>query len=708
MSDAQAGDAKHSGAERVIPFVAASLWAALGALACAVMIGLEPNLVEEGLVIHFAQRIAAGEHLYRDMVFFSGPLPFELLARLFRSFGEEIFVGRWAMVLLHGVATAASWALARRGARLFPALVAASLFCVAPIVLFPFFSMFYYTPIALHLGVFAAYAALRGTRHAGWAFAAGVLVSGVALCKQTLGLTLALGLLAAVAAGAPRQGRTLRAGSMALGGALAALATVLFYVARGELALVWRFLVEVPLALEEQFGSPFMNLWPPGVLGEEIRPHKLIYLSNLWFQRYGVFASPGWLATLGFQALYGLPVVALAATALLRLATPLPAALWCNAALLLAMSTNLVPRSDWGHLVYVLPPAFVQAVLLVAAAPWKLRIPARQQRIAAVALFGVLIYGVVSLGVRLHGDSQRVTWGPQVPLRPVSFAYTTTSIPRVINYLRQRVEPGEAIFVARAEPLLYFATGTSNPTPYGGVLTVLHEEQEARILAALETVRYVVMSEVDQPFWTYYSDELPAVQAYLERHFRLAPYFPIDDGSWIVVLERGPDRGETLIDLIDVRPDASAWLRHRSRMKEIDSTPLPKMAARRNRRPLPMHLSFWGGGIDYELTVPPNARFQAGVGFRGMVSLEDLHAHPERSRVSISLGRNGEFEEIHSQRIDDSPGAGRRWDPIDVDLAAYAGEQVTLRLELTPELALWDRDYTWWGSPRIARSPSSP
>ncbi len=132
------------------------------------------------------------------------------------------------------------------------------------------------------------------------------------------------------------------------------------------------------------------------------------------------------------------------------------------------------------------------------------------------------------------------------------------------------------------------------------------------------------------------------------------------------------------------------------------------MAARRNRRPLPVRLSFWGGGIDYELTIPPDARFQAGVGFRGMVSLENLHEHPRRSRVSISLGQNGKFEELFSHRIDDSVRAGRRWDALDVDLSEYANERVTLRLELIPELALWSRDYTWWGSPRIARSPESP
>ncbi len=43
-----------------------------------------------------------------------------------------------------------------------------------------------------------------------------------------------------------------------------------------------------------------------------------------------------------------------------------------------------------------------------------------------------------------------------------------------------------------------------------------------------------------------------------------------------------------------------------------------------------------------------------------------------------------------------------------MDLSEYADERVTLRLELIPELALGDRDYSWWGSPRIARGPEGP
>jgi hypothetical protein len=459
--------------------------------------------------------------------------------------------------------------------------------------------------------------------------------------------------------------------------------------------------VSVPLALSDNYRAPFINLWPPGRLAQEIIPDRDVYCSNLYFLRYGVFGPVGFRIVLATQLLYVLPAAALALTLLLRLAGPLAAGVWLNAAFLLAMATNLVPRSDWGHLVFALPPAFVQLLLLGglfrgAAMRW------RNVAVSAAALLlAVLAASGVATALWLHAASGFPSWGPRVPLRPVSAIYRIVDVPRVISFLRARLEPGEPIFVARAEPLLYFATNTTNPTPYTGVLTVLNEEQEEAILATLSDVRYVVMSEVDQPLWTYYSDELPRVQKHLERYYRIPKFFPIEDHRWIIVLERGEDRGPTLIDLVDERPRARAWLRDGSGVERPDTEPPPKLAARHNHRPLPMRLGPLGGGIDYEIEVPPNARFQAGVGYRIMVS-DESHEHPRGSRMVVSLGREGRFEVLHRMRVNDAPYAGRAWTPLDLDLSAYAGEHVTLRLELVPEIPVGRSNLTWWGNPRIA------
>jgi hypothetical protein len=288
----------------------------------------------------------------------------------------------------------------------------------------------------------------------------------------------------------------------------------------------------------------------------------------------------------------------------------------------------------------------------------------------------------------------------------VSWAYRSRALPNVIQYLRQRVKPGEPIFVARAEPLIYFATQTTNPTPFTGVLTTLHAEQEKAILAALPKTRFVVMSEVDQPLWTYYSDELPHVEAELERYYRIAPYFPIGLDTWILVLERDGDRGATAIDLID-RP-ARAWVRDAPGQERDEPEPAPRLPARQNRRSLGMRLGPWGGGLDWQIEVPAGARLQVDTGFIAMPSMTDLHEHPLASRIEVSLRRDGAFERLARQVLHLNRAEPPHWQPLEVDLSKYAGERVTLRIELEPEAPIGRSNLSWLGSPRITLAPELP
>ncbi|MCH7709111.1 MAG: glycosyltransferase family 39 protein, partial [Myxococcales bacterium] len=519
--------------------VATLLWALVGFSACWSLTDLEPNLLEEGLLLHVAQRLVHGEHLYRDIVYFTGPLPFELLALLFRIFGEEITVGRTVMALFLGGATAATWTFARRSGAGPLAFPAAAVIASTPALLFPMFSMFYYTPLAFCFGVLAVDAASRGVESLRWAFAAGLLVAAVALCKQTLGVVLAATLLPALAIALPRTDRLRRVAAMAAGGASLAVLTVAYYGAKGDLDDLWRCLVTIPLGLSENFSSPYLNLWPPGELAAEILPNKVVYFSSLYLLRYSLFTPqrPGYV--LLFQVLYALPLLALLATGIVAALRRLPVGGWLNATFLLAMTSNLFPRSDWGHLVLALPPALIQLILLSGRLPGF----GTGRNLVATGLAGALSIALASSAVGIdrwvHSEAGDPTWGPRVPLRPVSAVYRTITLPRVIRFLRGRLEPGEPIFVARAEPLLYFATDSTNPTPYTGVLTVINDEQQDRILEALPSVRFVVMSDTDQPLWTYYSEELPRIQRHLERYYRVARGYPRDDASWIVILERG-------------------------------------------------------------------------------------------------------------------------------------------------------------------------
>ncbi|MGH0030634.1 MAG: hypothetical protein ACQGVC_12645 [Myxococcota bacterium] len=677
----------------------ALLWGVVGVAGCVAVMNLEPNMVEEGLVVHVAQRLAAGEHLYRDIVFFTGPVPFELLGLLFRLFGEEIAVGRAFAAGVSGVNAAAAFALVWSAGGRSLSHAAGAVVASLPLLLFPLFSMFYYTPLAFSFGLWATFCAFRGVESSRWAAAAGVLVAAVALCKQTLGVALAASLFAALLAASPAGLRVARARAMVGGASALALLTLVFYGVRGDLPDLWRCLVTVPLTLGESFSSRYLNLWPPGVLDADLYAHKVIYFPNLYFLKYGIFAPLPPRLILGVQVLYALPLLALAATPLARLAGPLPKVAWLNGAFLLAMTANLFPRSDWGHLVYALPPAALQLMILLGRPAG--RLPVLRPLLSLAVVATVAGYALVA-GRFVHGEAgPPYLWGERVPQRPVSAIYRTYTIPRLIRYLRARTEPGDPIFVARSEPLLYFATETVNPTPYEGVLTGIYEEQQENILAALPDVKFVVISDLDQPMWTYYHEELPRVQQYLERHFRIADGYPLDDGSWIVVLEHGEDRGETWLDLFRELPNARRWILDEQRRERPDERPITRLVARHNRRSMPMRLGHWGGGIDYTFVVPENARFEAGVGYRGMVSLEDLHVHPRRSHMVVEVGRDGVFEEVLRHKVADVQGGGRRWTPVEADLSRFAGQEITLRLTIDAAVPIAERDMSWWGSPRI-------
>lgn len=694
---------------RALPLVTRWLpvlaWVLVGGFCCALVSGLEPNLLEEGIELHVAQRLAQGEVLYRDVLVFTGPFPFELLAWLFRIFGEEIWVARSVVVVLHALATGAAFALARGARSDALAHAAAAQTASAPLLLFPLFGIYYYTTIAFHLSLIAAVAAWRGIHRAGFAVAAGVLIALVALCKQTLGLSLAvsLGLGLLLAAPAARRARTLLA--FACGGAGVALVTIAAWAATGSLDEAVYGMVSLPASLETSFDLPLINLWPPGELSLETAGSQTFYLPYYYILFQGILVEPTWWAIFATQLLFALPLFALAATAVdFFVPRRRSAAFVLHSALCIGWLSNLFPRTDWGHLAHVLPLFTAQ---LLVAAPLALRPPPWQR--TGVRLGAALIVLLVAAGAAsLHTIIDRVADpGPlaaRVPLRPVSGSLRGANVRSVIAYLEARTQPGEPIFVPRAEPLIYFATNTRNPTPYPGVFPAIREQQERTILEALEDVRFVVMSDIDQPAMTYYRDELPAVQAHLERFFQ--PAAPFQDGEyyWLSVLERGADRGATEIDLVALAGSGRAFTRDRK--GAIQEAPLlgERLATRRNRRPLGFVLGSGGGGIDFEIDVPERAVFQADASLGSVFSENEIFRVPPVSRLVVSLGREGELVPIAEVTL--GLGWSQRWIPLEADLAPWAGQRVTLRLELfRPKGGTFGKfvQIGYLGSPRVAR-----
>ncbi len=673
-------------------------WGLLGAMTCGSMIPLEPNMLEEGLILEAAQRLVRGDHLYQDVVVFTGPLPFEALALLFRLFGEEILVGRAAVAVLHGGATAAVFALARSVRADGLAHVAGALAACTPILLFPLFSTYFYTTLAVSIGVLASWAALSGLRNVRWAVVAGVLVACTALCKQTVGAVLAVGLLISVVACAPPPSRWRPAIGLTIGGVLVTLVTLVVFAAAGGVGSLVYSLVELPLSFESTYNSPYMNFWPPGRFDEDLIGSEMFYLPYFYSLLYSVWTRPNWGITLVTQLLYALPFVAILTTLARRWSGPLAPAAWIHLATLLAMTSNVFPRADWGHLVSVLPSAAIQLVLVAPLSIGGARVRSR----TTSTLVGILALASAAVGGMLYWISEEPSFGPRVPLRVVNEGHRSDAVPHVIRYLREHTEPGDAIFVARAEPLIYFATDTHNPTPYGGVIPGMPEEQQRVILEALETTRYVVMTDIDQPVFTYYRDALPKVQHFLERHFRIPDEFLDSESNWMLVLERGPDRGATHTDLFELASQGKPWIRYPDGSLVWGHVLGDVIATAQNRRLLPIVLGNHGGGIDFDLKIPEDAVFQADVGFPEATGFKAVYRHPVDSQMLLSIKTDDDFKQLAGKRVLTTAAKLRRWTPFEVDLSEYAGRQVTLRLQLRTNRPFKRVELAWWGSPRIA------
>ncbi len=703
-------------------------WGLVGAGVAALMAPLEPSLLEEGLMLHVAQRLADGAHLYRDVMSITGPLPYELLALGFRVFGDEIWVARAIMVIFQALSVALIFDWARRAGAGALAHTAAACLAATPILFFPLFTFFFYTTLAFHLCVLAGYAALRSLDEGapavtlGWGLAAGVLVACTALSKQTIGVLLALGLILVLLANAAPGWRVRKAGALVAGGVLSALVTLAIYALRGEVGDVFQSLVIDPFNLGDTYESPYVNFWPVGEFSPEVKANHLLYLPNLFLLfNPTVFIKVGPGMVFLTQLLFALPWLALIVTALRRIGGPLPAAVWFHAAILVAVATNLYPRADWGHLVFVLPMAFVQIVLALSfrsqdRCSGPVELETRRTGMSGWVVTSVLVLvfaaGAGAAGTGLHGMSIEANYGPRISQRPVSMMMRNAGPSRVIRFLRQHAEPGEEIFVARSEPLVYFATDTVNPTPFGGVIPGHREEQEAILLPVLERIRFVVMSDIDQPLYTYYSDELPGVQAVLERHFEMPRYFAGLKESWVHVLVRGEDRGPTVVDFFDQRGEGRYWVRGKGGVIEPAPEEPARLAAHFNRRPLSILLGLRGGGVDFDIDVPEGAVFQGDVGLEGMTAADDFFRHPRKTRLVVEIRREGEedFRQLHAEPVLKNNyirTAGRDWTPVEVDLSDYAGERVTLRLALEADRLIQPGRLSWWGSPRIALRPGA-
>jgi hypothetical protein len=489
------------------------------------------DVPDEGLLLHVAERLAAGEVPYRDVYFIYTPGLQYVLALLFRLLGPSLAVEHALQLVLHLAVVGAVYALALRLTGWLPLAAAAALAAIAAGV----------TSYRFCVGLGAVWLITRyaETGRRRWLLAGGLAVGVTYIFAQEVGLyALGAGLgtlgLEWLASGSParRWGRLCaNVGLLVLGGSLVIAPWLL--ILASQMALIPMVDATLRVAFLHQpryMHVPLPALLPivPDDLATNVvwgPPVYLLYVKLLLYLPL-MAVGLGWaVAAADWRRANGHPLACAAVSGPAR-KTAWP--LLCFSTLVLA---TVADRADYYHLRQVLPVTLILVAWLLAR--WRARLGAGLLAGIAVLLpfLPLLLVGVgEAAAFRADQSAMLVT-----PRGTVLVDETKArDLGDLVAALGERTVPGEAIYVWPAETAVYFLTGRRNPTRYGQLvpteLEVLAEDdgrEQRAIVGAIAAagVRWGVSAPTDNvdglPFAAYapmvaedVEDEYPPVECF--------------------------------------------------------------------------------------------------------------------------------------------------------------------------------------------------
>lgn len=433
---------------------------------------------DEGIILQGAQRILNGQVLYRDFFSFYTPGSYYLTALLFKLFGNSILIARASLVLCGAIFSTLTYVVARRVSSTWSSLLAAYLLTVTCM---PFrFLVSHWDSTALaYLALYSGILWVERPRYL-WAFMTATFVSLTCLFEQSKGAGLLIGIAAGVLV-VMCHGRWHVSFRGTLGtftaGLVIPLAVTTAYFGRQH-------------AIRQMFGD---CLWP------------LFHYSTTNKVSYGLFVmssnSAGGLSSKDWKTMVGLFFVA-GPLILIPLLPIISAGMgawyifgrsrqernwpyWIITSTSLSgllLATVLTGRADFTHLNYVAPLYFPVLAWLVDGLPARFGLWRRAMPV-------VVLY--ISISCTAFGVA--MLWAPMGAHTEVRTARGTVRVDRgetTLQYVQDRVNPGEPIFVYPYEPLYYYLTAASNPTRFDFLQLGMHTpEQFQDSLTALATTR---------------------------------------------------------------------------------------------------------------------------------------------------------------------------------------------------------------------------
>jgi tetratricopeptide (TPR) repeat protein len=497
------------------------------------------SMLDEGALVHIADRIAEGEVLYRDVATGVMPGTFYVHALLFLVFGRTLLVGRLLAMLLFALASACVFLIARSVTSRGVALAAAMSFSALSVNYWrlPGYSA---QAICLVLLTLAAARAFLDTREKKWLFLTGLGLGLTILFKQNYGAFASVG----VAIGLVASARNLRQafGNVAVAALTASVPVAVvagLFAMAGAGAEFWRFTLGVPLQIPS---TVFTRPWPP-LWGE---PDPRILRDIVYFLPFEELAVElrDWLLaheslSLGLvRVTYHLPQLLLVVAVIVwlreraRLRTKADAgardlqagALYLGTSGLLLL--GVFPRVDAHHLFMAMAPCFVLASWLAG------REPRRFVRRGAGLIAGALLAFSVASQIAAIADRYPEQVRDAFLALPRAGVWVerwqAVEIRRQVEEIQARVPEGEPIFVAPAAPLYYFLADRPNPSRYPLILPgALDEEEVVRTLSETSVPHALIADIAFESFPFQYV--APRVWDYLIRNYK-----PAEGAEWDV------------------------------------------------------------------------------------------------------------------------------------------------------------------------------
>ncbi|MEP6784000.1 MAG: glycosyltransferase family 39 protein, partial [Acidobacteriota bacterium] len=479
------------------------------------------NLLDEGSTAAQALRIINGDLIYRDFFTVVTPGSYYTVAWLFRIFGEQLMVLRWAALVTGLAIFVVSYLIARR--------VSAWPFAAAAALMTTMWGWFLGTPNFYSLAgalfsLIALFCYVHGAPSRRWMIFAGIATGFTVLFKQNTGAYTFAGLL--ITTWTSRlfdtendwRGRMQMSAQIVLGICIPVIPVLAWLIVSGAGPYLYESWVYYPLAkYPARFARPFPDFLPIGSDPFDLWIKLVIYMPVVVYPLALIaIAWTSW----RFQKHRDLPAKheghALLAIAVVGMFTLLQS--W--------------PRADVTHILFGLQPTFIVfGYLCYCIARALSAIPGPRQPIATVSLIVALIVALLPMLVLLRKGYQRTDWEYQnyiVGLRTdrgrgiFAGGLEAQRIDTVTKYITDHTAPDDPVFVVPWASGFNFLTRRANPTR---IDFMLFEDPEAYpcLLASLDRQppKYVIYGYTWDVDDQHFRDYAAPVDQYIRSRYTI-------------------------------------------------------------------------------------------------------------------------------------------------------------------------------------------